>query len=448
MNTEEFIKRCSEIHNNFYNYEKTEFVNTREKVVITCPEHGDFAQRASSHLQGSSCRKCGFDKSGDKQRSSLGVFLQKAQEIHGDRYDYSQVEYVNNKKKIKVYCHKHDTWFYPTPVNHINQRTRCPKCGDESGGLKQRSTDFIERCTKIHNGFYNYDKTNYVGQHEKVIIICPIHGDFEQEASLHLKGMGCRQCGNKKIGDSLRSSAEQFIKKSISIHGSDKFDYSRVNYVNNVTHVTLVCKKHNLEFEQLPSNHFKSIHSCPKCVNENNSLLKYTYDNFLERSQKIHSDLYDYSEVEYFGVCEKVKIVCKKHGGFMQAPYLHFNGQGCPNCSTSKGELAIKSILEANNIKFEQQKTFPDLVYKRNLKFDFYLPDYNTVIEFHGRQHYEPVEYFGGEEGFKETKFRDKIKKQYCKDSGITYVEITADTDLSSITSLFYSSDVDVTYVL
>lgn len=93
-------------------------------------------------------------------------------------------------------------------------------------------------------------------------------------------------------------------------------------------------------------------------------------------------------------------------------------------CLKSKGESRIRDVLSYLNINFIQQKTFNDLRYKTNLRFDFFLPDYNCCIEYQGQQHYQAVEYFGGEEQLKKQKEKDNIKKQWCKDNNIKLIEI------------------------
>ena len=103
---------------------------------------------------------------------------------------------------------------------------------------------------------------------------------------------------------------------------------------------------------------------------------------------------------------------------------------GCPNCNTSKGEEQIKCFLESQNIPFIQQHTYPDLKYRRRLKCDFYLPDQNLVIEYHGRQHYEVVHSFGGAKALAENKRRDKIKKDYLQQNNIVFLEISYKEDV------------------
>lgn len=358
-------------------------------------------------------------------------FIKSAELVHGvGTYDYSKSVYVNSKTKLEIRCPKHDLVFTQTPGHHVNKKCRCPKCGRESGNSKQTKTteDFIKDAKALHGKTYNYDKSVYVNKYTNLIITCPIHGDFEQTPSTHLRAgspCGCPLCGHEKIGDNRRWDTEDFIKESKEIHGADKFDYSKVKYVNDKTNVILICKKHNKEFEQTPCNHKKSVFGCPDCASDNNKLVRYNTDEYIKAARNTHGELYSYEKSVYTGMANKIEITCKKHGSFWQEAAAHVKGQGCPNCCSSKGEIAIKKFLDNKNIKYTQQKTFGDCKHKGLLKFDFYLDDYNTVVEFHGRQHFEPVTYFGGQNGFEGTRERDKIKKDYCDTVGIKLVELT-----------------------
>ena len=372
-------------------------------------------------------------------------FIEKAKEVHADyNYDYSQAIYVNKRTKVKIYCPKHDNWFTPLPGVHINQKTRCKMCGKESGDSKQTLTkeEFINRSNILHNNQYDYSKVDYNNSYTKVNVICKDHGLFSVRPKDHLKSgvyhngsllcSGCPKCGDVKGGISRTKSTEYFLDKAEKSH-SDKFDYSKVDYKHIHKNIKLTCKKHDLEFEVTPGNFTSNIYNCPECFKEINSELLYTKEEFIEQCKLAHNNLYDYSEIEYSGVGKLVNnIRCVKHGLFNQIGYSHKRGYGCPHCCSSKGELAVKSYLEQNNINFIQQKSFPGCVHKSLLKFDFYLPDHNVAIEFQGRQHFEEISYFGGEESFKEIVLKDEIKSTYCKTN---YIELICLSDISEIES-------------
>ena len=218
-------------------------------------------------------------------------------------------------------------------------------------------------------------------------------------------------------------NCEIFIKKSNRKHNS-YYDYSLVDYVGSLTSVKIICPKHG-EFNQQPNMHVFGI-GCKKCGGDRIAKSKFSSkDKFIEKSKKIYGDLYDYSLVDYKHSKTKVKILCSNHGEFEKQPCQHINlKQGCPRCKSSKGEIIIENFLKSNNIKYIAEKRFPNCKNKRSLPFDFYLPDYNSVIEFQGGQHYFPVKWFGGEKGFENIKFRDKIKKEFCYNNNISYIEV------------------------
>ena len=163
----------------------------------------------------------------------------------------------------------------------------------------------------------------------------------------------------------------------------------------------------------------KNGHGCPKCGTEEvHEGQRSNTEEFLKKCIIYHGNTYDYSKVNYIDNSTKIEIICKKHGSFFQSPNQHIGvkSQGCPVCRESSGERMVREYLKVNNINFESQKSFQGLRGdKYLLKFDFYLPDNNLVIEYNGKQHYEPVQIFGGKKGFLKQVNRDKKKKEFCK---------------------------------
>ena len=125
-------------------------------------------------------------------------FIERAKKIHGNQYDYSEVNYINNHTKVKIYCPKHG-YFNQAPVNHVNMKQGCPKCGIERNTDRQKSNtdEFKRRASEIHNNFYDYSKVDYTRGHNKITIICPKHGEFQQTASAHLSGRRCPDCAQE-----------------------------------------------------------------------------------------------------------------------------------------------------------------------------------------------------------------------------------------------------------
>ena len=147
------------------------------------------------------------------KRKSNDEFIREAQSIHHNKYDYSKVEYANNKTKVCVICPEHGE-FWQTPSDHLNGKG-CPQC---AGNIRCDKDAFIEKAKHMHNDRYDYSKVEYVNAHTKVCIICSEHGEFWQTPNNHLNGNGCPLCKNRKIGDVLRDTVEDFTKKSNEIH--------------------------------------------------------------------------------------------------------------------------------------------------------------------------------------------------------------------------------------
>lgn len=188
--TNNFIIKANIVHNDKYNYDKTIYMTSAEKIIITCYKHGDFSQRAGHHLSGRGCKKCATDK----RSSDLINFIINSNKIHDNKYNYSESKYINSKIKLKIICGKHGI-FEQTPNDHLSGYG-CKKCGRDvcASKIKSSSEEFIQKSNEIHINKYNYSKVDYLKSSERVIIICKVHGDFQQTPSDHLQGKGCRKC--------------------------------------------------------------------------------------------------------------------------------------------------------------------------------------------------------------------------------------------------------------
>lgn len=335
-------------------------------------------------------------------------FIQKAILIHSNKYSYSKVIYKGSKDKICITCPVHGD-FYQSPNVHLSGHG-CPKCRsiNMSNLLKSNLEEFIEKAILKHGNKYNYSKFIYVNNWSKGLITCPDHGDFEQIPNSHLSGHGCPKCKIENSINVLKSNKQEFTKKAKKVHG-DKYNYDKVKYKSANERILITCHKHG-DFEQTPGCHLFG-QGCPKCGYEKNSeKFRSNTLEFIEKAKVIHGDLYDYSKVNYLTIKDKVTIICKKHGEFKQIASHHLSGSGCQICKSSKGELAIKEILDKYNIKYIVEYGLPEII--NRLKYDFYLPDYRLLIGFHGKQHYERIPYFHKtEDDFLKQKTRDILKK-------------------------------------
>lgn len=339
---------------------------------------------------------------------------------------------------------------------------------------------FIKNAYKIHGDKYDYSRVKYIGIRNKVTIVCPIHGVFEQTPHHHVcRKQGCGNCRYIDISKRTRSTKNDFIKKAKITHGN-KYDYSLVEYANAKTKVKIICPKHGI-FEQTPDNHVNG-QTCGKCnglykTNEsiiseanvihgnlyNYSLLDYkamnlkvkiicpihgifeqrpeahirlkqgcpkcvglnkTTEEFIKEAKLIHGDKYDYSQVEYLLSKKKINIICQTHGVFEQTPNDHLRNKGCPICQESKGEKQIRCWLKEKGLKFIPQYRFLSCKNVNTLPFDFYLPEINICIEYDGVQHFKPITYFGGKNGLLKIKHNDSIKTKFCLNNNIKLIRI------------------------
>ena len=397
-NNKEFIEKAIQIYGDKYDYSKVKYINSQTKVIIICKKHGEFLQIPNSHLQYYGCKECGYEVSSKKMSSNTDFFIQQAKQIHGDKYDYSKVEYIKAIKKVIIICKEHGE-FKQTPPTHLNSMYSCPDCvvsKKKEKKINKYKDVFIEKAKQIHGDKYDYSKSNYISSEKKIIIICKEHGEFKQQPNNHLQGKGCIACGINNFINSRRSNIDNFLQKAIKYHG-DLYDYSKVNYINSNKKVVIICKNHG-DFEQTPCGHL-SGKGCKLCGNERSTKSKYSNSNeFIEKSIKIHGDLYDYSKVNYIKSIEKVVINCKIHGDFKIRPNNHINcKQGCPKCQLKK-QYSKKCISWLNfiskyyNIIIQHgdndgEYRIPNTRYSA----DGYCIKTNTIYEFNGtRWHGDP----------------------------------------------------------
>ena len=189
ISTSQFIEKAVAKHGDKYDYSKTKYTSAKTKVIITCPEHGDFLQTPNNHTSGNGCPTC----SGNAKLTTYG-FIEKARNVHGDKYDYSESECVSYISKIKIKCPTHGL-FMQNYDNHLSGRG-CRKCGTLEMRKKQRKTvdDFILQSRELHGDNYNYGSVEYVNHNRKVNIECKSHGLFLQTPASHLRGSGCPSC--------------------------------------------------------------------------------------------------------------------------------------------------------------------------------------------------------------------------------------------------------------
>lgn len=248
--------------------------------------------------------------------------------------------------------------------------------------------------------------------------MCKIHGVQKIPYNQYQKGYRCRLCAKEE-------KLENYKQEASLIH-ENRYSYEYItidNFKKKKQKVILKCNQCEEVFSTWFSAHLSSNNRgiCPNCNPKNIPL-----ENQIAKAKLVHNR-YDYSlikEQDYSALKNKVPIICPDHGIFYQNLNNHISGQGCPACSLPKGEIMIKNKLDELGIEYIQQKTFKGCKYKQSLHFDFYIPELNLCIEFDGVQHFEAIEFFGGEEGLVKIQHNDKIKNDYCLNNSILLIRI------------------------
>lgn len=327
--TEQFIEKAKKVHGDRYDYSKTDLEHKDEKgrVCIICPIHGEFWQRPSGHLSGRECLQC----SGYKKKTT-DEFISQSKKVHGDKYDYSETEYVDSETKLKIICPIHGE-FWQFPNGHLNGHG-CPKCGRvKRDNSCKKDLDYIkERCSSLFGGKYEIVSSDYKGTFSEIEVLCKKHGIFKTTPNRLMSGHGCPICGgNQKL------TTEEFIRRANEVHNG-KYDYSKTVFEGTNKKVCIICPKHG-EFWQFANGHLAG-RGCPHCKS---SILENEVRNFLEK--------------------EGIKYIAQKRGKWLGKQSLDFylpdfktaiECQGSQHFVESEyfgGKKRLKKTVELDKIK-------------------------------------------------------------------------------------------------
>lgn len=283
---EEFVTQATKIHGGKYCYSLSKYINEYTKIIIICPDHGEFEQKPSVHLKGHGCKKCRYEKLSADMGGGLAGFIKKANKIHNDKYDYSKSVYLTSQKKITIICPEHGE-FEQLPCNHINKGAGCLKC---SSAHQPTNEEFVDSLIKKFGNKHNYAKTKYKSAHDKITVICPDHGEFQVVATSYLRSGSCPKCS--------ASSEQYLISEYIKSIGFDPL----INDKNTIKPLELDIyipeKKLAIEYNgnywhsynTIESNNEKARHKnkSDRCEDANIKLLQISTDD-LEKFEIIKS---------------------------------------------------------------------------------------------------------------------------------------------------------------
>lgn len=356
--TDQFKQEIIEKFGDKYDLSQVAYKGAFKHVTLICNEedglgnkHGEFLITPSNLLKGRGCPKCS-----KRYRPTTEEWVKECRTVHNNKYDYSKVTYKNNSTKVCIICHEVDEFgkehgeFWQTPSVHLQMKCGCPKCTNKHTLTKD---EFIEKSFKLHKLKYDYSKVNYKSLRDKVKIICPVHGEFEQTAQSHLSGRGCPFCANN-----VRKTTEQFIDEARKIHG-DKYGYDKVCYINNKRKVKIICPIHGV-FEQSPLAHLHMAQGCPECYTENKHLsetkvykqLKEIYPNV--EYQK-HFQWLGYQSLDFFLPDHNVAIEYQGRQHFSNETFYKQNNSDLLRRDLTKIKLCKEHSVKLYHLTFEEK---------------------------------------------------------------------------------------------
>ena len=248
LTKEEWVNKCKLVHGDNYDYSISEYKNATTKTDIKCKKHNIiFSITPIGHETGRGCPVCRYEKMAEKQKMPLNEFIEKANEIHNNKYDYSKVEYLNNRTKVCIICPEHGE-FWQTPEKHILRKQGCPYC---SGNARKTTEEFVKKANEIHFGKYDYSKTEYKCNSSPVKIVCPIHGEFYQRPKDHINGQGCPHCKQSKIEKEVFSF---LISNNIDFEPQYRYDENNLK-----NRLDFFLPKYNIAIECQGEQHFKPV---------------------------------------------------------------------------------------------------------------------------------------------------------------------------------------------
>ena len=397
------------------------YINAKTLILHKCKiDDNEWMCSPSNILNGRGCPICA-NKNRSKNNSMTHEEYVKQLSIKNPTIEVVEM-YINAKTKIMHHCLDHDIYWKISPDSVLNKKSGCPECKKEkfyNAMAKSRNNYIKELSVKnpVLELIGEYIKCNIPTKH-----YCKVHDFlFEIRPSEALEGQGCKYCRSDKLRIANLKTEEEYISELKNKNIPVKLIGE---YYGSLIPTKHLCLTHNIIWEPKPANVLNN-NGCPQCKSEKISkkILKSENDYIKELAIK-NPDVILVGK--YIGYNVKTEHYCKTHNeSFLISPGSALKGCGCLYCKGSKGEKRIAKWLDKHNITYEPQKRFDDCKDINALPFDFYLPDYNIAIEYDGKQHFEPIEYFGGQKAFEYTQKHDNIKNEYCKNNNIKLLRIS-----------------------
>jgi len=334
LTTEEWIDKANKRHNNFYDYSKSVYTKSTEKIEIICPVHGSFWQLAKNHINlTATCPACAGVK-----KLTTEEWIELAKKVHNDVYDYSEVVYKNAITPVIIKCKQHGR-FTQIPRDHRDGHG-CNKCSiiartKLGRGIPKSNTQAFVKASNIkHNNFYDYTLTEYINSREFVSVTCPNHGIFKLRASSHLSGVGCIKCMNKK--SKKEKDLVNFIKSfDVSIIESDRLlisPYELDVYIPDHNLAIEFCGNY-WHTEQYGKDRHYHKNKYEMCKKQGVQLITIFEDEWDDRNIQVKSKLKSLLKIDdrdkiYARLCKIKPINNKIRKTFLNKNHIQGDGQG------------------------------------------------------------------------------------------------------------------------
>lgn len=388
----DFVTKANHIHGNRYDYSSVSYKSSTIPVTVICREHGYFDVMPKTHIRITSptgCPLCGKQVRIESRRDTTSSFIEKAISVHGDRYDYSLVNYTKSNVAVSIICKLHGV-YTKKPGLHLNNKQGCPVCGRAAAGDSFRLTneEFRRRCEDVHGIRYDLSAINYTGIEQRISVRCTLHNiTVTPVANTFVSGKDpCPVCAREKHKRKIafkKLDWDTWVLDSHRIH-NNRYTYDKIDNFSLQDSVAIIhCPIHG-QFEQRPMDH-RAGKGCARCgVSRAANSKRLSPDIWLDRFLQVHGPRYTYEfPDDYQNNTQKIAVMCNDHGVFHIRPDHHVMGYGCTVCSGSGSSLAERDIsdwlssMEINHITHDRTLIWPK-------ELDLVIPQHKIAIEYCG----------------------------------------------------------------
>ena len=234
---ETFLSQAKRIHGDKYDYSNVKWKNTSAKIAIICPIHGGFKQNANQHLNGHGCPRCNFDKMAKDRAMGKELFINKAKELFGDKFNYSKVKYINGQTNVCLICTEHGK-FEVTPNNHLSKKSGCPSCNESK--LERKLASILDEQNIV---YVSQQRFKWLGRQSLDFYLQELNMAVECQGVQHFKPVDFGGKGEKSANELFEKNKERDdrkLKKCLSNNIEMIWVVDNEEYLKNKWHFDIV----------------------------------------------------------------------------------------------------------------------------------------------------------------------------------------------------------------